>query len=258
MKYLSSCSIVKNEYPYIFEFIKIHRALGIEHFLFFDRSDDPLQNHLGGEKDITIINYPEPNRHASAWMEGIKFYLGKSQFVQFIDIDQVLFPTKHTDLRVMLKENYDNCPAVGFNWHSFGSNNFKIEPNNSTYEDFTARAEGNCPINNHIQTIAKPELIEQVMWADPHHPPMKNYQCQLNEYKKFIPYNSPFNIPPSQDFCFIAHYFTRSKQYWSNKIKKMRADTGTSGGTMEDFDHHQTYMNAVQDTRIADFYKSIK
>ena len=38
----------------------------------------------------------------------------------------------------------------------------------------------------------------------------------------------------------------------------MRADTGTSGGTMEDFDHHQVYMNAVEDLTVKNIWDKAK
>lgn len=259
MHYLASCSIVKNEYPYIFEFIRIHRALGVEHFLFFDRSDDPLQNHLKNEKDITVVHFPEPNRHAAAWAEGTKLLMDKARWVQFIDIDQVLFPTKTNDIKVLLQE-YEKCKIVGFNWHTFGSNALEEEPkDSSTYEVYTKRAHGNNlpknSINDHIQTVANPKAIHPVAWPDPHHPIYKKPHVQYNEQKKIIPFNSPFNRPASQDNAFIAHYYTRSRQYFQHKLNKMRADTGTSGGTMSDFDHHQTYLNEVEDNRIKEYWE---
>lgn len=252
--------MVKNEYPYIFEFIQFNRKLGVEHMLFLDRSDDPLSNHLKGEKDITVIHYPEPLRHAEGWASGAKFFLNKARWVQFIDIDQILFPTKTNDLRTLM-ESYEDCNIVGFNWHTFGSNGREIEPGQdiSTYEAYTRRAHGNHlpnnSINDHIQTVANPKAIQLITWNDPHHPTPKNGYYQVNEHKRSIPHDSPFNRPATQDNAFIAHYYTRSKEYFQHKLNKMRADTGTSGGTMNDFDHHQTYLNEVEDTRIKDFWE---
>lgn len=255
MFYLTSCSIVKDEDDYVQEFVDIHRFLGVEHFLFFDRSKNPLSEKFKDQKDITVIHFPEPKRHAEAWMEGAKYFNGKSVWTQFIDIDQVLVPKNTLDLKEMMKD-YEAFPAVGFNWHSFGNSGHETEDfTQSTYERYTKRALGNAGINGHLQTCAKPDqIIQGQIFSDPHHAPLINGQLQCNEAKGAIPFNSPFNVPPIQNIGFIAHYYTRSREYWAKKIAKQRADTGTSSGTMADFDHHQTYLNAEDDLTVKNIW----
>lgn len=257
MYYLSSCSIVKNEDQYIDHFVEIHKHLGVEFFLFFDRSANPLSEKFKGRTDIQVIHFPEPNRHAHAWREGVKFFQGKSKWVQFIDIDQVVVPKNTNDIKVMLQP-YEKYGSLCLNWHSFGSNGLENEPSTyvSTYEAYTKRAAGETPINNHIQSIVQPDKALIQTWNDPHHPPLKVGETQINE--NFQAFKGPFNKPPSQNIGFIAHYYTRSRQYWAHKISKMRADTGTSGGTMADFDHHQTYMNTVEDLTVKNIWDSYK
>jgi len=259
MFYLSSCSIVKNEDNYIDDFVKIHKALGVEFFLFFDRSDNPLSERFKGRPDIHVIHYPEPNRHAHAWRDGAQWFAGKSKWVQFIDIDQVTVPVKTNDIKSMLQD-YEQFSSLGLNWHSFGANNRENEPppGVSTYEAYTKRAKADTPINNHIQSIIHIEKnpIQSRIWDDPHHPPMNPGHFQINERKQ--PFNGPWNIPPSQDIGFIAHYYTRSREYWIRKCAKLRADTGTVGGLPAEFDHHQSYMNAVDDFTVKNIWDKIK
>lgn len=251
MYYLSSCSIVKDEDSYIDDFVKIHKHLGVEFFLFFDRSVNPLSERYKGRSDIKVIHFPEPNRHAHAWREGVKYLTGKSKWVQFIDIDQVVVPQSVNDLRTMLLP-YEPYASLGLNWHSFGSAGRETEPDTSTYLAYTKRAKPTQPINNHIQSIVQPDKILPDTWSDPHHPPVKPGQTQINERHQV--FKGPFNKPPIQEVGFIAHYYTRSREYWAKKIAKQRADTGTPGGTMADFDHHQTYMNVEDEFRVKDIW----
>lgn len=257
MYYLSSCSIVKNEDDYIDDFVAIHKYLGVEFFLFFDRSTNPLSERFKGRDDIQVIHYPEPNRHAQAWRDGVAHFKGKSKWVQFIDIDQVTVPMKTNDIKVMLQD-YEQNPALCLNWHSFGSAGREHEPPKgmSTYEAYTKRAIGNAPINNHVQSIVQVEHATQNVWYDPHHPILFDGKFQFNERKQ--QFSGPFNIPSSQDVGFIAHYYTRSREYWAKKLAKMRADTGTAGGTMADFDHHQTYMNVIDDLSVKNIWDKAK
>jgi hypothetical protein len=255
MHYLTSCSIVKNEDSYISDFVNIHKHLGVEFFLFFDRSDNPLSEKFKGRDDIKVIHFPEPNRHAHAWLEGVKFFTGKTKWVQFIDIDQVVVPVKTNNIPEMLKP-YEQYASLGLNWHTFGSCDREIEPAESTYDAYTKRAISKESVNNHIQSIVQPDRILQKIWSDPHHPPVKFGEVQINE--KFQTFKGPFNSPPTQDVGFIAHFYTRSREYWAKKMSKMRADTGTPGGLLEDFDFHQKYMNAEEDLRVKQIWEKVK
>jgi|SRR5579885_489865 len=266
MYYLTSCSIVKNEDNYIDDFVKIHKFLGVEFFLFFDRSDNPLSERFKGRSDIQVIHFPEPNRHAHAWAEGVKFFQGKTHWVQFIDIDQVTVPMKTSDIKVMLQD-YESYASLGLNWHSFGYNGRETEPEPgiSTYEAYTKRAMNIAPSdwnpacifpNNHIQSIVQVDRADTRMWLDPHHPILLPNHFQVNEKKQYI--RGPFNVPPSQEIGFIAHYYTRSREYWMKKCAKLRADTGTQGGLPEQFDHHQLYMNVVEDLTVKNIWDKAK
>lgn len=253
MYYLSSCSIVKNEDNYIDDFVTIHKNLGVEFFLFFDRSDNPLSERYKGRPDIEVVHFPEPNRHAHAWREGVKRLQGKSKWVQFIDIDQVVVPVQTNDIKVLLQD-YEEFGSLGLNWHSFGSNFRMVEPEPgvSTYEAYTRRAASNAAINSHIQSIVQVDKALVETWHDPHHPVLKPGQHQVNENK--VIFTGPFNKVITQNKGFIAHYYTRSNEYWAKKIAKGRADTGTSSGSMADFDHHQTYMNEEEDFTVKNIW----
>lgn len=255
MYYLTSCSIVKNEDNYIDDFVTIHKHLGVEFFLFFDRSANPLSERFKNRSDIKVIHFAEPNRHAHAWQEGVKYFAGKAKWVQFIDIDQVVVPTQTNDIKVML-QNYEDYATLGLNWHTFGSSLRDFEPPTgiSTYEAYTLRAESDCPINNHIQSIVQPNRVEPQIWDDPHHPTVKPGETQINTMKR--PFAGPFNMPANQEIGFIAHYYTRSREYWAHKLSKLRADTGTPGGSLADFDHHQSYMNRVEDLTVKNIWDS--
>ena len=161
-----------------------------------------------------------------------------------------------TDIKVMLQA-YEAHASLGLNWHSFGSSHRETEPppEISTYEAYTLRTAGDTQINNHIQSIVQPDFIRQDTWSDPHHPPVMPGHHQVNE--KMVFFSGPFNRPPTQDVGFIAHYYTRSREYWARKCAKLRADTGTPGGTLAEFDHHQTYMNQVEDLTVKNIWKAV-
>jgi hypothetical protein len=259
MKYLTSCSLVKNEFPYIVEFYQIHKFLGVEHFVFFDRSTEgpALSKIFENYPDVEVHHFPEGNQgfHADAWKAGVDLLKGRSKWVQFVDIDQVVVPMQTLDIKEMLVP-YEVYGSLGLNWHSFGSNGKKKEPKNeSTYSTYTKRANGNHPINSHIQSIVQVDKAQSLKWHDPHHPILESQYIQVNENK--IQFTGPFNNPPTQNVGFIAHYYTRSFAYWKAKCDKGRADCSAPGGRYDQFDHHQEYMNEVEDLTVKKIWESI-
>ena len=278
MNYLSSVSICKQENPYIFDFYLMHRHLGVERFLFFDREQNNLSEIFKNHKDVEVIYYPEPNRHHYAWAEGVKFFRGKSKWVQFIDIDQVTVPTCGSIPEML--ERYEDCHAIGLNWHSFASSGrekpyYRLGPLGiaivDTYGAYTKRAKANRWVNGHIQSIVQVDHCESSPWGTPHNPPMKPGCNVFNTNKKVVYGYSSF--PQLHDVGFIAHYYTRSREEWNKKIEKRRADTGETlnldshwKAALDDegvdtagdlFDVHNSYMNEVQDLTVADIWNSI-
>lgn len=247
--------------PYILQFYQIHKYLGVEFFLFFDRSTEgtPLIEVFKNHNDVKVIHFPEgpDGVHANAWKEGVRYYQGKSKWVQFVDIDQVVVPMKTNDIKVMLQD-YENCGSLGLNWQTFGSNSKLEEPiNQSSYEVYTKRAISLAGINNHIQSIVQVDKAVVQKWHDPHHPILQSQYKQVNENK--IPFTGPFNMPPTQNVGFIAHYYTRSQSYWKIKCDKLRADVACApGGKYEEFFHHNVYMNAEEDSTVKNIWDKCK
>ncbi len=260
MYYLSSVSIVKNESRYIKDFYLFHKAAGIEFFTFYDRTTEGerTEDIFKGYDDVEVINYPEipGNVHSAAWKEGIIRNKGRSKWVACIDIDECAVSVKTRDLKEML-EPYESYAALGLNWHTFGGNALLEEPNESSYTAYTKRSVAQEKINAHIQSIVQPDRCQPIVWADPHHAPVNPGEMTVNtNFQQIV---GPFNNPIIQDVGFIAHYYTRSKAYWDKKCAKKRADVHNAiGGLPEQWEHHQQYMNATEDNRIADFWRSIK
>jgi hypothetical protein len=253
MHYLVSCSIVKNEDDYIDDFIKINKFLGIEHFILYDRSINPLSERYKGREDITVIDFPEPNRHADAWLHCINNYPKFSKWTVFFDIDQVLFPVQKSDLKEVLQD-YEGCAAVQPNWHTFGSSGLKTKTPGSLYERFVMRGKDDETVNNHTQTIAQISRVAARRPRDPHHLWMNSGEYAVNESR--IPVNGPFSIPPTHHTLFFAHYVTKTYEEYVIKCDKGRADI--NGIVPHDmFYEHDNVCNTVRDERILNVWKKI-
>lgn len=253
MYYLASCSIVKNEDDYIDDFVTIHKHLGVEHFIFYDRSQNPLSERYKGRSDITVIPFPEPNRHADAWLACVNQFTHFSKWMALIDIDQALVPVKTTDIKEALQP-YENFAAVQPNWHTFGSSGQKEKKPGSLYERFILRADDRHPINNHTQTVAQLPRILPNRPRDPHHLWMRPGETAVNE--RFQQINGPFSIPPSHDVLFFAHYITKSFEEYVIKCDKGRPDIE---GKVDHkvFYEHDSICNVVKEERVSNIWKQI-
>src|SRR5271165_1416952 len=122
MRYLTLGSCLKNEEAYMMDFIKYHRYVGVEHFVFLDRGFTELSNLLKEEKDVEIHHFPDipVNIHAEGWAKLIGMNQGKTKWLALIDADQVLVPVK-TDSVVDVMKNYEAYASLQCNWHTFGS-----------------------------------------------------------------------------------------------------------------------------------------
>jgi len=100
--YLSVCAIIKNEGPYLKEWIEFHRLVGVERFYLYDNeSDDETSEVLGPYIDKGIvqltpwprfIGYSDPQHMAYAHCMRATF--GKTFWLALIDADEFLFAPK--------------------------------------------------------------------------------------------------------------------------------------------------------------------
>jgi Glycosyl transferase family 2 len=254
MKYLTLGSCLKQEEAYMMDFVKYHRYVGVEHFVFFDREFSPLSQLLGKEPDVEIVHFPDvpENVHAVGWGKLIGHNQGKTKWLALIDADQVLVPVQTHDVREVLK-NYENFASLQCNWHTFGSSGRVEKGEGSLYERFLMRAKSDSGINAHTQFVCQPDRTLAARTADPHHPQLSKNEVSVNTNCNIV--RGPFNSPPLHDTLWIAHYISKSKEEWSIKNAKGRADIFGHKMPFDMFDHHDTFCNAEKEERVLELWK---
>lgn len=253
MKYLTIASCLKNEEPYMKDFIQYHRYIGVEHFVFLDRNYQPLRELLKEEwyPDVEILHFPDipEHTHMLAWGKAIEYTRGKTKWLACIDADQALVPVHVTDVREILKE-FEQFASIQLNWHTFGSSGHDRKLPGSVYERFTMRAESNWGVNNHTQFICQPDRVTTVCPC-PHFVINNPGEITVNIHKQ--PMYGPFNIPPIHDPLWLAHYYTKSREEWNTKISKNRADI--FGLRHDDtFDEYNAECNKVREDRVLELW----
>lgn len=177
MKSLAICAIVRNEAPYIAEWIAFHRLVGVSRFyLYDDRSTDRTLDVLRDvdRGDVTIHPYTEgwhspeyygiPNDtipwyttpQACAFRHFARRHKGEVKWCAFIDVDEFLFHTADEWLPDVL-HCFRTSSGVVVNWLVFGSNGHKTRPSGLTIENYTRRAQLGepAPYGSHVKTIVR-------------------------------------------------------------------------------------------------------
>lgn len=253
MKYLTLGSCLKNEEPYMKDFVKYHRHVGVEHFVFYDREYGKLKEMFKDDPDVEIYHFPEnpQNVHAIAWANLIGQNRGKTKWLALIDADQVLVPVQTTDIKTILK-NYEQFASLQCNWHTFGSSGHLKNTGEPLYERFLMRATPSTGINNHTQFICQPDRALAIRTNDPHHPQLPPGEFSVNTNNGIV--TGPFNAPPLHDILWVAHYISKSREEWDIKNAKGRADIFGEKMPYDMFAQHDTFCNAEREERVLELW----
>jgi len=266
MKYLTVGSCLKDEETYILDFIKYHRHIGVERFVFFDRKFDNLNKLVGHMDDVEIIHFPEMdgNTHQEAWGKLIAYNQGKTKWLALIDADQCLVPAKANDVKDVLKD-YEQFASLQINWKAFGSSFHEARLPGSVYERFLLTADADSQYNYPTQFICQPDRVLPVKVKEPHYPLLPDGEISVNTDKQKITENKTvamnpntplsFNIPALHDILYVNHYTNKSKEEWLIKNNKGRADIIGAKIPSTQFNEYESECNKVKDLRAFELWK---
>lgn len=220
---LSVCAIMKDEAPYLIEWLEFHKIVGVERFYLYnnnstDNTLDIVQSYVqSGE--VVLHDWPfSPKQQASAYEHCLAAYRQESEWITFLDLDEFLFPTEKNNLIEVLEE-FDSVPAVGVNTLIFGSSGHETRPGGLQIENFTQRSQDDFESNRYIKSIVRPEQILR-----PNCPhffvPINDDLFTVTENKE--PLASSISERLSVEKLRVNHYHTRSKQEMKQKV--MRGD----------------------------------
>ena len=165
---LAVVAIMKNEAPYVKEWLDYHLAAGVDHFFIYDNeSPDNFKEVLQPYIDAGIVTYkfyPGTGRQVEAYTEAYKAYRFFCRYIAFIDADEFIFPQSEKSIVEVTDEIFNQFPnacSLGINWIMYGSNNLETaDYSRGVLERFTRRAE---KVANSIKTIFNPRQIKYMI-----------------------------------------------------------------------------------------------
>ena len=146
---LCVAAIMRNEGPYLEEWIDFHRLCGVERFILYDNdSTDDTVGILQPYVDkgvVTLIPWPHYNAKAKrtnlqnkAYAHALSFMRGQTRWLALIDLDEFLFSPTGSDLTAVLRD-YQDLPAVVAFWATFGGSGHLKPPAGGLVDSYTQR-----------------------------------------------------------------------------------------------------------------------
>lgn len=232
-------AIVKNEAPYIIEWIAHHRLQGVTHFFIADNnSADQSRDVLQQLSDHGVVSWvpwpdtPGEKPQVPAYRHILSRFGSLVDWMAYLDADEYLWQTTDPCLGDYLAGTPADVGAIALNWATYGSSDQYFHANASTPERFIWHAAIDNLVNRNFKSIARPSAT-------------KDFTCPHNvilrpEYRYIHPDNTPKeSLDPdnksakhahcrsksvSWNHFRINHYIIRSwEEYATRKSKRGRA-----------------------------------
>lgn len=136
---------IKNEAPYLEEWLEYHLLLGVEHFYLYDNGScdnlaavlEPYVRH----GLVTCIAWPGKGQQHAIYRHALRRLSRETRWLAFIDIDEFAQPLLHRDLPSLLRE-YEGASQLVAQWVHFGSSGHAARRPGLVVERFTRREPG--------------------------------------------------------------------------------------------------------------------
>ncbi|MCL2124354.1 MAG: glycosyltransferase family 92 protein [Desulfovibrionaceae bacterium] len=223
MQYLGLCAIVKDEDPFLEEWICHHALLGVEAFIIYDNgSAYPVRerlSHFMKDSFLTVVDMPGKGRQMIAYGHCLRAFGRDFRWLGFLDLDEYAIPKRTSDLRVLLQD-YEDAAALGLNWQCFGTGGHKARPRGTQLENYVLALDREY-LRQHIKSFVWPQGVAGI-WSPHFAVPFKGGHT-VNECHE--PIDGPFS-PFSAQLAQINHYHYRSWQDYYAKLLRGRAVGG--------------------------------
>ena len=256
---LSFVAIVKNEGPYLKEWIEYHKMVGVDRFYIYDNeSTDNTKEVLSDyikSGEVVYKYYPGAAQQVPAYTEALNNYKSNTKYMGFIDLDEFVVPVEQDNLYNAVDEiisKNEKAAGVAINWRMYGSSGFEDKPEGHVMENYKRRAPDAFGPNQFIKTICNPKLVSKI--EDAHFVDYNDgYYC-VSEGGGQV--SGSVNPNGSCNKLRINHYFTKSKNEYIKKRERGMADHAEEKRTMEGFYGHD--RNDVYDYIMERFVPSLK
>lgn len=268
---LAIVAIMKNEAPYVKEWIDYHLMAGVNHFFIYDNdSEDDLKDILQPYIDAGLVTYkifPGEMIQTPAYNAAINDFKFLCRYMAFIDADEFILPKIKPSIGEVLDEIFGynrSIAGLAINWQYYGSNGQeKADYSRGVLERFTRRAPKNwthiektysdkIPAGNAIcKLILNPRKIKGML--GPHNAIFYPKCLMVNEIGFVL--RTGNNFPVTVNKIAVNHYRSKTPEEYLFKINRGNTDTGNKNfynwDNWNDWDRNEEYDDRILKYRDA-------
>lgn len=219
-------TVIKNEHPYLDEWISYHLSLGIDHIFIFQDIDSNDHSYITNKySQVTLSNISILlNDQEKSQVKYIR-QTGNSnpQFIYIrngllyiqsnfnydwcfvIDVDEFLTTDK------LNMDRYKDYDAVILQWKCYGANGHITKPNTSVLESYTE-------MKGYVPTVTLESYTKTCYNLNTYQPNFFKYTHQPSKHCNFCRTDfSKDRTKPIYDYIYIRHYITKSWQEYVTK-----------------------------------------
>ena len=222
------CAIVKNEGRYIKEWLAYHRVIGIDHIFLYDNesTDDTVEivKPYIIEGFVTFLSWPsnyKANTQRLAYQHFFQFFASSVEWLIYLDADEFINLKRHAKVIDFLRD-FDDVSGVAINWRMFGEGNETGYRPGLLINRFQRASTSDFMANRLVKTFVR---AADMLRPDIHNPLLSDGKITLNADRSSI---QPFPISHSDtanhDVAQINHYFVKSREEWTVKRLRGKAD----------------------------------
>lgn len=215
-------AIVKDEAPYLKEWLDYHRLIGVDRFFIYDNdSKDDTVQVLEPYIKAGIVEYkffPGSGMQEKAYFDCARRVAGKVDWLITIDVDEFVQCLNGYSLVAWLEQLPKYVSQVEFGWMIYGSNGFVKKPDGMVIENYNRHATNDFLAD--YKSVVRPDRVVGISF--PH-----EYQViglTVDENKKILWSYPKCSVPgarPSSKKKFrVNHYYSKSLVEFQEKSKR--------------------------------------
>jgi glycosyltransferase involved in cell wall biosynthesis len=220
------CAIMKNERPYVLEWVAYHRVIGFDRILIYDNASTDgtatLLKRLAWTNVVEVIEWPDvPNGSAQMTAYHDALQRISTEWVAFLDADEFLNLHQDDTVAGLLSRVPDTAGALGINWRIFGSSGHQNFQRGLVMRRFLHCASPDYPTNRHIKSIARVRCISRML--TPHACELRSGSYVDASGRPFRVENAGFSPSVTHQWAQINHYVVKSRAEYEAKKARGRA-----------------------------------
>lgn len=225
---LSIAAIMKDEGPYLKEWLDFHILAGVDKFYLYDNgSTDNTTEILKPYIERGIVEYkywPGIKQQNPAYLDALNTHMYDTRWLALIDLDEFIVPVCNRTIPDFLRTLPHNFGALIMSWVMYGSAGHTKKPDGLVIENYKYHANKLRPSG--VKSIVNPRLV--VRWSNPHANEVAGFL--VDENGKHLGRIDQTNNPPSHNKIRCNHYVTKSYEEYMARGTRPGAGAGIAGG----------------------------